>query len=293
VRAGVVLLVLSLAARADADHVGKWVELDRGQQRQYLQLVKRLGQGNFSETYLAHNREDGHDYAVKLLAEAQRKPGASDEASYRREVALSQRVRHPVLIMQHGIGAVWRTSTGRKAVVMDIAHGRAVGDPNQDAANGAMRSTVAVGLAMQVLRGLRAMHQAGVRHNDVHPGNVMMNGEDLSSVRLLDLGQATEIADQTLGGHSTFSAPELRGGGAHTQGQVSSDLYSVGMTLAYLLTGRLPKDGYMPLLPEVSAWVGGRQVTLRQVLLRATHADPKQRFQSAQELLDALRPFST
>jgi serine/threonine protein kinase len=113
---------------------------------------------------------------------------------------------------------------------------------------------------MQVLRAARAMHAVGLRHNDIHPANILMSDERTESVRLVDLGNATPIGAGFHGGSPWHAAPEQLNGGP-THDQVRTDVFSAGAVLAFLLTGRQPdpnKPQLRDLIPNVTAQVGGR-----------------------------------
>jgi serine/threonine protein kinase len=131
-------------------------------------------------------------------------------------------------------------------------------------------------IGMQILRGLRAIHFTGQRHNDLHPGNVMMDGDDAATVRVVDVGNAVPISSPAVGGG--YHAPEQKAVG------VTSDIYSAGAMLYFSRLGEAP--GRPPDLNKIP------EPQLRAVLAKAMHADPRQRFQNAQEFMEALRPLS-
>ncbi len=153
------------------------------------------------------------------------------------EAGAASRMRHAHLLVVHGL---W-THAGRWVLVEERLHG-----PALDAGGVAplsTGSTIAVGL--QIVAGLRALHEAGLVHGDVRPGHVLL--ADRGAV-LLGMGQAAVAGARATRPGQT--APEVAAGGPPG---VAADLYGLGVSLHYALTGRLP-------FPDASPWeLLGRQ----------------------------------
>jgi serine/threonine protein kinase len=234
--------------------------------------------------------DGGAPVAVKLLRDERRLEGQSDLREFRRELSLN-RAAHRTLAKVHGIADV--LDTDRKALVMELVSGKPLVPNWWD--NGVARPPgKSVRIVMQVLRAVRAMHKIGLRHNDIHPANILIDTERSESVKLVDLGNATPIRDSFNEGVASYLAPEQRNRRGDTTNQVTSDLYSVGAVLAFLVTGEAApnKRQRRDLVPHVSAQVGEKTVTLREIIDKAMSHDPKARYQTAQEMIEALRPFS-
>jgi len=157
--------------------------------------------------------------------------------------------------------------------------------------------------ATQILEALVYAHRLGVVHRDIKPSNIMITGGGV--VKLLDFGiafqeTATHLTQTGyLLGSLSYMSPEQVSGNKATP---RSDLYSVGVTLYELLTGILPitgKSNYeilmghmhqQPVPPyQVAPHV---PITISDAILRALAKDPEQRFQSAEEFLQAMQPAS-
>ena len=271
---------------AHADHVGKVVQLKLAGPTRRFVLEAKLGQGWWSEVYRARALDGGPPVAVKILRDDRRREGHSDAQLFGREQYLA-RATDPTLLRVDGMGDVEGSGSGRKALVMQLASGRPLVANWWDHAS-PRQPVQAVQIIMQVLRAARALHRTGVRHNDIQPANVLLTNDRPETVKLVDLGAASLIQDQFHSAPSWYIAPEQSGNG-DTRNQVRSDVYSVGAVLDFLLTGPQPKTAS---LPQVSANVGGQTVWLHDVVKKAMAPDPKDRYESAQAMLDALRPFA-
>jgi eukaryotic-like serine/threonine-protein kinase len=133
----------------------------------------------------------------------------------------------------------------------------------------------AVHWAMQALHGLRALHTAGFVHGDVKPGNLSLTRGGV--VKLLDFGNTRRLGTRADGGTPNFAAPEQLAGEVV---DARTDLYSLGATLAFLLTGR--PAGELP--SDVPAG-------LRDVI-RLLMQTPDERITSASEALHLLQPWA-
>ncbi|MEQ1881489.1 MAG: bifunctional protein-serine/threonine kinase/phosphatase [Burkholderiales bacterium] len=157
-----------------------------------------------------------------------------------------------------------------------------------------------VNIGVRLLRGIGVMHRLAVLHRDVKPANLL--AEDNGGLRILDMGVALAAGVpypelQGNPGTPSFMAPELFHGGAAS---AQSDLYATGVTLYHLLTRKYPYGEVEPFQvprfgepmaptryrPDVPHW-------LENVLLRACARDPRQRFETAEEMLLALERGET
>lgn len=149
-----------------------------------------------------------------------------------------------------------------------------------------------VEIVIKIARGLYALHRQGVVHRDIKPENIMIMSDD--EVRILDLGiarlAAWEESDTSpLPGTPSYMAPELFKG---NRGEVTSDIFALGVTLYRLLTGNYPFGEIEPFSkprfgaykeaskcrPELPAW-------LDQVIAKSIALDPQRRYQDAMELV--------
>lgn len=207
-------------------------------------LVKAIGRGGMGTVYAAQDLDQGGTVAVKVLtAEDAGLRRQGDRFS--REITALGRVRHPNLVEVVTDGV---TEQGDRWLAMELVSGRTLtrhvaGKPLPE---GQIRE-----ITRQILQGLSAVHEAGLIHRDLKPGNVMIRtSPDGLIVKLLDFGIVRfeqpdpEMSQLTalnkIIGTPEFMSPELI---QHSISDRQSDLYAVGISLYYMATGALPFTG--------------------------------------------------
>ncbi|MBI4863167.1 MAG: protein kinase [Candidatus Riflebacteria bacterium] len=198
-----------------------------------------LGRGGMGVVYRAAQRKLGRHVAIKVL-ESEVDVDIDIEARFLEEGRLAARIRHPnvAVVLESG-----HSSDGTLYTIFEFVEG----DSLQTIIDrrGALPPTEAVECACGILSGLEAIHTAGILHRDIKPANVMVMAGNVP--KILDFG----IARDLLGGkHRTrtgvvlgtpeYMAPEIVLG---EQAAKAADIYSTGVLLYHLLTGRLPFEG--------------------------------------------------
>ncbi len=210
-------------------------------------ILDKLGQGGMGVVFKARHRRLGRIGALKILPPS----FARDRDAvlrFRREVEAAGRLTHPNLVAAQDADE----DRGVHFLVMDYVEGRDLDRVVRD--RGPMAVMQAIDCLMQAARGLDAAHAQGIIHRDIKPGNLMLVHD--GTVRVLDLGLA-RIVDaanpfsKSAAGRLTqsgmymgtvdFMAPEQ----AEDSHRVDhrADIYSLGCTFYYLLTGRVPFSG--------------------------------------------------
>lgn len=203
------------------------------------EIVGRLGDGAHGVTYLAEHRFLGHSCVVKLVPAA---PGASEAAAarLRHEARLGYRVNHPRVVRVLECDVL----RGTWYFVMEYVDGIDLSLPVSRAQRIPWQQVVRIG--QDSAEGLAAIHDAGLVHRDIKPGNLLL-GTD-GRVHVSDLGvaqlardrrdaRATGLATDPAG-TLTYAAPEIFLPGSTPDARV--DLYALGATLYHLLTGAPP-----------------------------------------------------
>jgi len=257
----------------------------------HLELLEKIADGAFGEVYRARDPNLDCEMALKLLRrETSESPDGTEVIC---EGRLLAKVCHPNVAKVHGAERHW----GRAGVWMEFIRGRNLEDLLEE--QGRFGWDYATLIGQDLCRALAAVHQAGILHRDVKTKNVMR--EEGGRIVLMDfgLGRETWLLEQqeilSATGTPPYMAPELfRRQPPTTQ----SDIYSLGVVLFRLVSGRYPVEGnsYMDLS---RAHEEGRRNLLSdvrpdlpeafvRVVEKGIEADPSQRYASAGEFEHAL-----
>jgi hypothetical protein len=258
-------------------------------------LIERVGEGSFGNVYRAWDPELEREIAIKILH--RRVADSHLRERLLREGRALARVRDPNVVSVFGI----ESSGDRVGLCMEFVPGETLESVLKT--QGPRSAPEAVLIGEDVCRALAAVHAAGFVHRDVKARNVMR--EQSGRIVLMDFGTGRESEDlkeagQTgLAGTPMYMAPEVLAGLPATE---SSDVYSAGVLLYYLVTSDYPVEGRT--LEELrAAHMQGRRRLLSdrrsglplpfiQLVDRALSPDPEQRYASASALLEALERFS-
>lgn len=261
------------------------------------EIGRRIGRGGMAEVYLGTDERLARRVAVKLLNTTL--AGEPDFRSrFRREAQAAARMTHPTIVRVFDAGEdTFVRADGHELIVPYIVMEHIEGKQLRDVMMDAPLPLDKVQHYMSgLLTALEYSHRAGVVHRDIKPGNVMITPDD--AVKVMDFGIARAISDtagtiaQTtaiLGTASYFSPEQARG----EQVDGRSDLYSAGIVLYEMLTGRVPFQG------DSAVAVAYQHVTERPiepeqinpaitpamsaVIMRALAKNREDRFQSASE----------
>jgi hypothetical protein len=262
-------------------------------------IGRLLGRGGMGEVYEAEQLETGRRLALKVLRNTLR--GGEDRARFLREGQLAASISHAHTVYIFGSEEVG----GAPAITMELLPGGTLKD--RVSAEGAMPPSAAVSAVLDIIGGLDAAQAAGILHRDIKPSNCFVDADGAVKVGDFGLSISTltrdvrhDLATAGFEGTPQFAAPEqLRGEPL----DVRADIYAVGATLFYLLTGRPPLDA--PDLGELVSKVASEKAPspralrrdiprgLAAVVLRCLAKAPAGRPQSYAELADLLRPYAS
>jgi serine/threonine protein kinase len=260
-------------------------------------IVEQIGAGGMGVVYRAHDEQLQREVAVKVPHFDPHHPDAEvARQRFLREARLAAGVRHSHICPIHDVGE----QAGTPYVVLEFLEGGTLADRLRRAPR-FEDCRAAVALVRQVAEGLEAVHAHGILHRDLKPGNILLDAQ--GNAVLTDFGLARPVADTeqltqngVLVGTPAFMAPEQAAGQTERVGP-RSDLYSLGVVLYVMLTGRTPFTGSAFTLlhkithespPRPSSLRPDLDPSLEAILLRAMAADPEGRYPSARAFASAL-----
>ncbi len=261
------------------------------------ELGELIGRGGMADVHVGMDTRLGRRVAVKLL-----KPSLANDPAFRtrfrREAQDAAKMAHPTIVRIFDAGEESiRESNGAETlvpfIVMEYVDGRLLKDV---VADGPLEPAEATRIISQVLTALEYSHRAGVVHRDIKPGNIMITSS--GQVKVMDFGIARAISESSatiaessaiVGTAQYFSPEQARGESVDAR----TDLYSTGIVLFELLTGRAPFRGDNPVAvayqhvnsdPVAPSTLNPRvSPALDAVVLRALAKDRFSRYQSAGE----------
>lgn len=257
------------------------------------ELFERIGEGGMSVVYKAKDKLLNRFVAIKIL-----KPQFIGDHkfidSFRRESQAAASMSHPNIVNIYDVGREGNIHY----IVMELIEGKTLSDYIK--AQGAMSYPKVIALSKQIAAALSFAHKNHIIHRDVKPHNVMIapNG----TAKITDFGiakavNAATIVDNTegiIGSVHYFSPEQARGGYVDEK----SDIYSLGIVMYEMLTGRVPFDGDNPVnialmhingeMVPPSKLVTGVPPALEHIILKCTDKYPVNRYASADELIEAL-----
>jgi serine/threonine-protein kinase len=255
-------------------------------------ILELVGTGGFADVYLGRDVRTNAVVAIKILHDQFTRDPAIVER-FLREARLAQQLvdDHVVRILDSG------DEGGIYYIVMEYVQGHTLAHLIQ--VKGPMPVPEAVEYVRQVLQALALAHRAGIVHRDIKPQNLMVTTSGL--VKVMDFGIAKDLT--TAGGTATtmylgtprYMSPEQAGGAPASP---RSDLYAVAITLYELLRGQPPFTAETPWQimnlqmtaepPPITRFRADVPRSVVQVVNKGLQKDPNRRFQSAEEMLEAL-----
>jgi eukaryotic-like serine/threonine-protein kinase len=261
------------------------------------ELVELIASGGMADVYRATDTLLDRDVAIKVL------PGhlsndPSFVARFQREAKAAARLNHPNIVSLFDYGS----DGGTPFIVMEYVEGRTVCETLEDTPR--LSPQRAAEVAIGVTRALARAHGAGVVHRDITSSNVMITEHD---TKVADFGisrtltsddQATTARNGVIVGTAAYLSPEQARGIAADQ---RSDIYSLGIVLYEMLTGRVPFQGESS-LGTAYQHITDRPVppsllnedvpaSLEAIVLRAIAKDPEDRYMSALDMEKDLQRF--
>lgn len=257
------------------------------------EIIRSIGEGGMANVYLAHDIILNRDVAVKIL----RGDLANDEKfvrRFQREAISSSSLNHPNIVEMYDVGE----DDGKYFIVMEYIEGKTL--KSLIKRRGALTLPEVIDIMLQLTSGIAHAHESYIIHRDIKPQNVMIL-ED-GTVKITDFGIAMALNSNELTqtnsvmGSVHYLPPEQANG---TGATIKSDIYSLGILMFELLTGKLPFKGENAVeiaikqmrdsIPSVVEMNEDIPQSIENVILRACAKNPKNRYNSALEMHEDIK----
>ncbi len=255
------------------------------------EVIGKIGAGGMSDVYKAKDHILGRFIAIKVL-----KPEFSEDMNFvtkfRTEAQSAAGLEHPNIVNIYDVGSENRMHF----IVMEYVEGITLKTYIEK--KGQLSFKEAVSIAIQVARGIEAAHNKHIIHRDIKPQNIIISTD--GKVKVTDFGIARAASANTISadvmGSVHYASPEQARNG-FVDGR--SDIYSLGIVMYEMVTGRVPFDGDTTVavaiqhlqeeMPSPQKFAQDLPISLEKIILKCTQKNPDRRYQTIGELLTDLR----
>jgi serine/threonine protein kinase/Tfp pilus assembly protein PilF len=256
------------------------------------QIIEELGKGGMGKVYKANDIDIKEKVAIKLI-----KPEISTDKNtierFQNELKFARKIRHKNVCQMYDLNR----EEGTYYISMEYVEGENL--RNMIRMSGQLGIGTAISVAKQVCAGLAEAHKLGVIHRDLKPSNIMIDREGV--VRIMDFGIARSLKERGITGAGVLIGTPEYMSPEQVEGKETdrrSDIYSLGVILYEMVTGRIPFDGDSALTVAVKQKTErpknprefNTQLSedLSSLIMRCLEKDKERRYQNADELRSAL-----
>ena len=257
------------------------------------ELIEKIGEGGMAIVYKARCRLLNRYVAIKIL----RPEFTKDEQfieNFKRESQAAAALTHPNIVSVYDVGKEGNIHF----IVMELVEGKTLSQYIEE--KGRLDYKEAISITRQVASALSLAHKNQIIHRDIKPHNILITNTGVA--KLADFGIAKAVSASTIiGGNNKvmgsvhyFSPEQARGAYVDER----SDIYSLGIVLYEMLTGKVPFDGDNPItialkhinepMPSVTAQVPGIPPQLEKIIMKATEKYQSNRYRTADEMIEDL-----
>ena len=277
--------------------------------RSKYQILEHLGGGGMADVYRAKHLAFNEICAIKVV-KARYADDAAFNNRFKGEAVLTRKLRHPNAIAVEDYDT---TEDGRPYIVMEFVKGRNLRSVIDE--DGALPVKRALSIALQVARALAAAHKLGITHRDIKPDNILITQDERGNeaAKVLDFGIAkvkegaftmaayTATRKGMVVGTPQYMSPEQARGKVGDEIDSRADIYSLGVMIYEMVTGRLPFEsdtpmGYclehlhtVPVPPHEFSAALNIPVGLSQLVMKTLEKDREKRFSTIDEMIEALQ----
>jgi len=255
------------------------------------EILEKIGTGGMSDVYKAKCHKLNRFVAVKVLKQ-EFSENANFVSKFRIEAQAAAGLMHPNIVNVYDVGE----ENGLHYIVMELVEGITLKKYIEKKARLSYKE--AVSIAIQVCMGIEAAHNNHIIHRDIKPQNIIISKD--GKVKVTDFGIAKAATSNTITsnvmGSVHYTSPEQARGGYSDE---KSDVYSLGITLFEMLTGRVPFNGETTVaiaikhiqeeLPSPQEFVSEIPSSIENIVKKCCQKSPDRRYQSMQELIADLK----
>lgn len=255
------------------------------------EILEKIGTGGMSDVYKAKCHKLNRLVAVKVLKQ-EFSENANFVAKFRVEAQAAAGLMHPNIVNVYDVGE----EDDIHYIVMELVEGITLKKYIEKKARLSVKE--ATSIAIQVSMGIEAAHNNSIIHRDIKPQNIIISKE--GKVKVTDFGIAKAATSNTVSsnvmGSVHYTSPEQARGGYSDE---KSDIYSLGITLFEMLTGRVPFQGDSTVgiaikhiqepMPTPRQYVEEIPLSVEQIVLKCCQKSPDRRYQNMPELIDDLK----
>ena len=259
------------------------------------EIIMKIGSGGMADVYKAKDHVLNRLVAIKVLKQ-EYSTDATFVKKFRVEAQSAAGLSHPNIVNVYDVGE----DDGVYFIVMELVQGITL--KNYIDMKGKLDIREALNISVQIASGLSAAHENRIIHRDIKPQNIIMSRD--GKVKVTDFGIA-KVADSTTvtttaAGTVHYISPEQARGGYSDE---RSDIYSLGITMYEMVTGRVPFEGETNVAVALMHFQSVRRpprqlepsipVSFEKIILKCTQKKPERRYASARELIADLRKVLT
>lgn len=255
------------------------------------EILEKIGTGGMSDVYKAKDGKLNRHVAVKVLKQ-EFSENANFVSKFRTEAQAAAGMMHPNIVNVYDVGE----EDGIYYIVMELVEGITLKKYIEKKARLSIKETISI--AIQVSMGIEAAHNNHIIHRDIKPQNIMISKD--GKVKVTDFGIAKAVSSNTITsnvmGSVHYTSPEQARGGFSDE---KSDIYSLGVTMFEMLTGRVPFNGETTVaiaikhiqepMPSPREYVAEIPISVEQIVFKCTQKSPDRRYQNMAELIEDLK----
>ncbi|WP_302626157.1 Stk1 family PASTA domain-containing Ser/Thr kinase [uncultured Eubacterium sp.] len=255
------------------------------------EIIGRVGAGGMSDVYKAKDHKLNRNVAIKVL----KKEYSKDKnfvSKFRVEAQSAASLIHPNIVNVYDVGE----DDGLYYIVMELIEGITLKNYIQKKGRLSVRETISI--AIQIANGIECAHNNQIVHRDIKPQNIMISRE--GKVKVTDFGIARAASANTINGNAMGSvhyiSPEQAGGKYVDE---KSDIYSLGITMFEMVTGKVPFDGESTVtialkhiqntVPSIKEFITDVPVSIEKIILKCTQNRAERRYPKISLLIADLK----